>query len=201
MVGSDAGQDARVRPTTPAPTSQERLERAAELLEDGAILRVLTPEGNATKLVIRQARSEARKLRVIESIDRAVARLAEPPFADAIVCITGDHATPPSPEVIHSGDPVPFAIAGPGVRADGVDSFGELNQRAGILGHIEGSDVMPVLLNAADRPLFAGSRPGVDPYAAGHPLAPHTLKVAESDRAPAPDHPSEIDSSASQEVT
>ena len=35
-------------------------------------------------------------------------------FADAIVCVTGDHATPTSPEVIHSGDPVPFLLAGPG---------------------------------------------------------------------------------------
>ncbi len=175
-----------------------RLERAAELLEEGATF--VFSHQKASDEAGHSKRREA-KLRVIESVDRAVARLAEPPFSDAIVCITGDHATPPSPEVIHSGDPVPFAIAGPGVRADGVDSFGELNQRAGILGHIEGSDVMPVLLNAADRPLFAGSRPGVDPYAAGHPLAPHTLKVAESDRAPAPDHPSEIDSSASQEVT
>jgi 2,3-bisphosphoglycerate-independent phosphoglycerate mutase len=88
----------------------------------------------------------------------------------AIVCITGDHATPASPDVIHSGDPVPLLVAGPGVRADGVTGFGELPFAAGILGQLRGPDLMPVLLNAADRPLFLGSRPtpfeGVDGYPA-----------------------------------
>jgi 2,3-bisphosphoglycerate-independent phosphoglycerate mutase len=86
------------------------------------------------------------------------------------VCITGDHATPASPDVIHSGDPVPLLVAGPGVRADGVTGFGELPFAAGILGQLRGPDLMPVLLNAADRPLFLGSRPtpfeGVDGYPA-----------------------------------
>jgi 2,3-bisphosphoglycerate-independent phosphoglycerate mutase len=72
--------------------------------------------------------------------------------------------------VIHSGDPVPLLVAGPGVRADGVKRFGELDFAAGILGQLRGADLMPVLLNAADRPLFLGSRPtpfdGTDGYPA-----------------------------------
>src|SRR5437762_3549008 len=36
----------------------------------------------------------------------------ENPYVDV------DHATPASPDVIHSGDSVPFVVAGPGVRAD-----------------------------------------------------------------------------------
>ena len=56
----------------------------------------------------------------------------------AIVAVTGDHATPTYPDVIHSGDPVPFVLAGPGVRADAVESFGELDCAAGILGHLRG---------------------------------------------------------------
>ena len=83
------------------------------------------------------------------------------------MCVTGDHATPTYPDVIHSGDPVPFVLNGPGVRADSVDAFGELDA-AGILGHLRGPDMMPVLLNAADWPLFLGSRPtpfaGADGY-------------------------------------
>ena len=96
-------------------------------------------------------------------------RLASCPTDRAIVCITGDHATPASPDVIHSGDPVPLLVAGPGVRADAVERFGELDFAAGILGQLRGPDLMPVLLNAADRPLFLGSRPTPFEGADGYP--------------------------------
>ena len=71
--------------------------------------------------------------------------------------------------MIHSGDPVPLLVVGPGVRADGVTSFGELPFAAGILGQLRGPDLMPVLLNAADRPLFLGSRPTPFEGADGYP--------------------------------
>ena len=107
------------------------------------------------------------KREAAELLDAAFTNL---PVDRAIVCVTGDHATPASPNVIHSGDPVPLVVAGPGVRADGVTSFGERDCAAGILGHLRGPDLMPVLLNAADRPLFLGSRPtpfrGADGYPA-----------------------------------
>ena len=93
---------------------------------------------------------------MIETLDSAFDDL---PTHAAIVCVTGDHATPAFPDVIHSGDPVPFVVAGPGVRADGVEVFGESTCAEGIFGHLRGPDMMPVLLNAADRPLFLGSRP------------------------------------------
>jgi 2,3-bisphosphoglycerate-independent phosphoglycerate mutase len=114
-----------------------------------------------------------RKQRAIEELD---GRLSALPTDRAIVCVTGDHATPASPDVIHSGDPVPLVVAGPGVRADGVTAFGELDCAAGILGQLCGPDLMPVLLNAADRPLFLGSRPtpvdGADGYPAEELLEP-----------------------------
>ena len=97
------------------------------------------------------------------------AALDDLPTDRAIVCITGDHATPASPDVIHSGDPVPLLLAGPGVRADAVQRFGELDFAAGILGQLRGPDLMPVLLNAADRPLFLGSRPTPVDGADGYP--------------------------------
>jgi 2,3-bisphosphoglycerate-independent phosphoglycerate mutase len=106
------------------------------------------------------------KQRRIEELDAELGRL---PVDRAIVAVTGDHATPASPEVIHSGDPVPFVLAGPGVRADAVREFGELSCAAGILGHLRGPDMMPVLLNAADRPLFLGSRPTPFEGADGYP--------------------------------
>jgi 2,3-bisphosphoglycerate-independent phosphoglycerate mutase len=106
------------------------------------------------------------KQAMIETLDTA---LGELPTDRAIVCLTGDHATPASPDVIHSGDPVPFVVAGPGVRADRVSEFGESTCAEGILGHLRGPDMMPVLLNAADRPLFLGSRPTPFDGADGYP--------------------------------
>jgi 2,3-bisphosphoglycerate-independent phosphoglycerate mutase len=107
------------------------------------------------------------KRAVIESLDGVLRERL--PIDRAVVCVTGDHATPASPEVIHSGDPVPFVVAGPGVRADNVRHFGELTCAAGILGQLRGPDMMPVLLNAADRPLFLGSRPTPFDGADGYP--------------------------------
>jgi 2,3-bisphosphoglycerate-independent phosphoglycerate mutase len=106
------------------------------------------------------------KQAMIETLDAALVGL---PTDRAIVCLTGDHATPASPDVIHSGDPVPFVVAGPGVRADRVGEFGESTCAEGILGHLRGPDMMPVLLNAADRPLFLGSRPTPFDGADGYP--------------------------------
>jgi 2,3-bisphosphoglycerate-independent phosphoglycerate mutase len=107
-----------------------------------------------------------KKQEMIETLDGALGDL---PTERAVVCLTGDHATPASPDVIHSGDPVPFVLAGPGVRADRVSQFGESTCAEGILGHLRGPDMMPVLLNAADRPLFLGSRPTPFDGADGYP--------------------------------
>jgi len=108
------------------------------------------------------------KQRAIEQLDGELAAISDL-ASRAVVCVTGDHATPASADVIHSGDPVPIVVAGPGVRADGVESFGELQSAAGILGPLRGPDLMPVLLNAADRPLFLGSRPSPVDGADGYP--------------------------------
>jgi 2,3-bisphosphoglycerate-independent phosphoglycerate mutase len=103
------------------------------------------------------------------TIERLDAAFTDLPADRAIVCVTGDHTTPASPNVIHSGDPVPLLVVGPGVRADRVCSFGELDCAEGILGQLRGPDLMPVLLNAADRPLFLGSRPTPFDGADGYP--------------------------------
>jgi 2,3-bisphosphoglycerate-independent phosphoglycerate mutase len=121
------------------------------------------------------------KRAMIETLDGVLGDL---PTDRAVVCVTGDHATPASPDVIHSGDPVPFVVAGPGVRADGVHSFGELDCAGGILGQLRGPDVMPVLLNAADRPLFLGSRPTPFPGADGYPALLEPFRVGPLDSDP-----------------
>jgi 2,3-bisphosphoglycerate-independent phosphoglycerate mutase len=108
----------------------------------------------------------SKKREAVELLDAAFTNL---PTDRAIVCVTGDHATPAYPDVIHSGEAVPFVMAGPGVRADRVREFGESTCADGILGHLRGPDMMPVLLNAADRPLFLGSRPTPFDGADGYP--------------------------------
>jgi 2,3-bisphosphoglycerate-independent phosphoglycerate mutase len=107
-----------------------------------------------------------KKRDAVRLLDEAFTNL---PIGRAVVCVTGDHATPAFPDVIHSGDPVPLVVAGPGVRADRVREFGESTCAEGILGHLRGPDMMPVLLNAADRPLFLGSRPTPFDGADGYP--------------------------------
>jgi 2,3-bisphosphoglycerate-independent phosphoglycerate mutase len=150
----------------PATDLRERIRLVRERLDAGDTFVFshlkATDEAGHTK-------DPAIKQRTIELLDGELGTLRVL-GSQAIVCVTGDHATPAYPDVIHSGDPVPIVVAGPGVRADPVDSFGELDCSRGILGHLRGPDLMPLLLNAADRPLFLGSRPtpfrGADGYPA-----------------------------------
>jgi 2,3-bisphosphoglycerate-independent phosphoglycerate mutase len=145
--------------------SELDLGLVADRLDDGGSFVYIhdkrVDEGGHTK-------DPLKKQSAIEELDgelEALAGLTE----RAVVCVTGDHATPASPAVIHSGDPVPLVVAGPGIRADEVTGFGELDCAAGILGQLRGPDLMPVLLNAADRPLFLGSRPTPVDGADGYP--------------------------------
>jgi 2,3-bisphosphoglycerate-independent phosphoglycerate mutase len=157
----------------PAAALRDRLDEARRALDGGATFVLChlkaTDEAGHTK-------DPRAKRETIERLDTAFRDLPER-LGDAIVCITGDHATPTSPEVIHSGDPVPFLLGGPGVRADRVERFGELDCGDGLLGRLGGGDVMPLLLNAADRPLFLGSRPTPVPGAAGVPAAVEPLPL------------------------
>jgi 2,3-bisphosphoglycerate-independent phosphoglycerate mutase len=164
-LASAVGLEPRYVPETddPAADLRARVTLAGELLADGESF--VFSHLKATDMAGHTKDPEVKK-RTIETLD---AELGSLPVDRAIVCVTGDHATPTYPEVIHSGDPVPFVLAGPGVRADDVQSFGELPCAAGILGQLRGPDMMPVLLNAADRPLFLGSRPTPFPGADGYP--------------------------------
>jgi 2,3-bisphosphoglycerate-independent phosphoglycerate mutase len=157
----------------PAADLRRRLDRIEERLGAGddfvfVHLKATDMAGHTKDPAVKQA--------TIEALDTELERL-HAVAERAIVAVTGDHATPTYPDVIHSGDPVPFVLNGPGVRADAVERFGELQAAAGILGHLRGEDVMPVLLNAADRPLFAGSRP--TPYAGadGYPSLLEPLRI------------------------
>jgi len=87
-----------------------------------------------------------RKIEAVKKFDRLVAYVAEQLGEDSLIVITGDHSTPVSVRD-HSGDPLPIAIAGAGVRTDGVREFGERAAAAGGLSRIRGADLMPILTN------------------------------------------------------
>jgi 2,3-bisphosphoglycerate-independent phosphoglycerate mutase len=164
-LGTAVGLDTREEPETDdaAADLRGRIELAHERLDAGdtfVFCHVKSADAAG------HTKDPNQKRAMIETLDGVVRDL---PVDRAIVCITGDHATPAFPDVIHSGDPVPFVVAGPGVRADRVSEFGESSCANGIFGHLRGPDMMPVLLNAADRPLFLGSRPTPFDGADGYP--------------------------------
>ena len=170
------GLSFRACPEHPEPAIglERRLAIAGQALADGATFvlchtKVLDEAGHT--------KEPRRRLAAIEALDRPLGSLGHPPFCDAAVMVTGDHATPAEPDVIHSGDPVPLVLVGPGVSADEVERFGEVACARGLLGHLRGGDVMPVLLNAANRSLFRGSRPSPVRHACGFPAAVRPLRA------------------------
>ena len=107
------------------------------------------------------AHSPSLKRDVIAAIDRGLASLWDRPrlLEDYVVAVTADHTTPSRGPMLHAGDAVPFALAGERVRTDRVAEFGERTAAGGGLGWLRARDVLPILLNAADRARFLGGRP------------------------------------------
>ena len=112
------------------------------------------------------------KQRAIAALDSALGPLVaeigdRPDRSNRLVVVTGDHATPSSGPLIHSGEAVPLLIVGgPNVLPDDVTEFSERAAIRGGLGHVRGRDVMPLLLNSIDRARLHGVRhePAARPY-------------------------------------
>lgn len=141
--------------TDPAGDMRARLETAVELLDGHDFVHVhvkATDEAAHTK----QPRF---KRDIIEAIDAGLAVLPQL-AARAVVAVTGDHASPSTGALLHSGDPTPFAVAAPGLRPDAVTAFGERAALAGEAGRLRADDVLPYLAGLANRPFFLGHRPG-----------------------------------------
>ncbi len=90
------------------------------------------------------------KIRVVERIDHMMGHLRAHLPADVVVAMTADHSTPCAIKD-HSGDPVPLTIFGDGARVDEVPHFDERSAAKGSLGRLRGQDLMPILLNQANR--------------------------------------------------
>jgi 2,3-bisphosphoglycerate-independent phosphoglycerate mutase len=139
----------------PAADMRARIAAAATLLESHDFVHVhvkATDEAAHTK-------RPAFKRDIIEATDAGLDGL----FAltgRAIVAVTGDHASPSTGSLLHSGDPTPFVVAGPGVRPDGVAAFAERSSLQGECGRLLASDILPFLAGLANRPYFLGHRPG-----------------------------------------
>ncbi len=90
------------------------------------------------------------KIKVIERMDVMMGHLKVHLPQDVVVAITADHSTPCGLKD-HSGDPVPVTVFGEGVRVDEVPHFDERSVARGSLGRLCGRDLMPILLNQANR--------------------------------------------------
>jgi 2,3-bisphosphoglycerate-independent phosphoglycerate mutase len=90
------------------------------------------------------------KVRTVERIDAMMAVLKADLPPSVVLAATADHSTPVALKD-HSGDPVPVAVFGEGVRVDDVIRFDELSAVRGGLGRILGKDLVPILLNVSNR--------------------------------------------------
>ena len=87
------------------------------------------------------------KVRMIEKIDALIGYVLKNADEDElIIAVTADHTTPLAVRN-HTGDPVPLAIMGPGVRPDPVQKYSEIDCAMGGLGRTRGLDLMPTLMN------------------------------------------------------
>ena len=86
------------------------------------------------------------KVEMIQRMDEMVGNLLGNLPADTQFVLTADHSTPCSVKD-HSGDPVPIAFWGPGVRTDACAKFDERSVVAGGVHRIRGIDVMHIITN------------------------------------------------------
>ncbi|UCE39682.1 MAG: 2,3-bisphosphoglycerate-independent phosphoglycerate mutase [Thermoplasmata archaeon] len=96
-----------------------------------------------------------KKVETIERLDEMLGYVKDN-ISNTCVAVTADHSTPVSVRN-HSGDPVPLAIVGPGVRVDDVTSYDEISMAKGDLGRIRGKDLLPILLDIVNKSEMYGA--------------------------------------------
>lgn len=100
------------------------------------------------------------KAKALEAIDRSLDPLVRMVRGDSdfLLVITGDHGTPSSGSMLHSGDSNPILFAGRNVLRDDVSHFTERDAARGGMGRLRGLDVMNITLNLTDRANLHGVR-------------------------------------------
>lgn len=145
------------RKADPEKEVAEKVAAATELLRSGIeFVHVHTKAADEAA----HTHSPSHKRDVIEAMDRGLADLWRNPdlLTQTVLAVTADHATPSQGPMLHSGDSVPLAVVAPTVRPDRVTAFGERDALGGGLGQLQARDILPLLLNAADRARFLGGR-------------------------------------------
>ncbi len=134
----------------------ERLALAGRALDSYDFIHVHTKEADEAA----HRKDPRGKKAVIEALDRGIGRVIEPLLEnpEVLVVVTADHSTPSGGALIHSGEPVPLAMVGGGVRRDGVQRFDEVSAAAGALGCVRGKEFIYMILNQLDRAKLAGIR-------------------------------------------
>ncbi len=156
---------------------QEKLQAADELFSQGYEFVHVHTKGPD---VAGHRKDPFEKKHAIGEIDSALRPLLKriESGEDLLVVVTGDHATPSTGPLIHSGEAIPVLIAGgPNVLADNVDAFHERAVTQGGLGQVYGKDLMPILLNLTDRVRLHGIRHErqARPYWRWQPEEPFTI--------------------------
>jgi len=89
------------------------------------------------------------KMEAIAKVDRAAGHLLNTLDWDStVLMVSADHCTPVT-AMDHTGDAIPVAFYGHGVRPDAVESFGERPFAAGSVHRIHGLDIMNIMGNYA----------------------------------------------------
>jgi 2,3-bisphosphoglycerate-independent phosphoglycerate mutase len=87
------------------------------------------------------------KIETIEKFDGMLGYVVDHVDMDStFLAVTSDHTTSLATRN-HEGDPVPVAIAGPYVRRDDVNQFGERTCARGGLNRLRGIDLMPIMMS------------------------------------------------------
>ncbi|MCX7831619.1 MAG: hypothetical protein N2440_01815 [Actinobacteria bacterium] len=105
-----------------------------------------------------------KKAEVIEMIDKGLSEIFQTKILDTdhcVFCVVSDHPTPSEGNLIHSGEPTPLIIHSFNFGSDECKRFTEAETARGNLSKLHSSQLMPVLLNAADRIAYSGSRTSV----------------------------------------
>ncbi len=139
---------------SPWKTFKEGVKTAIELPHEFIWLHTKEPD-EAAHTKVPQRKKEA-----LEAIDAQLGPLVEAVKSeDLLLVVTGDHTTPSSGSMIHSGEAVPIMFIGGPVRIDDVTDFGERSCAKGSL-RMSGSDLIPIVLNLTERAQFFNFRPG-----------------------------------------
>ncbi len=135
--GATGGRDTDM--ISKARTALRELERKDLVLMNVKAPDIVSHDGNARA-----------KVEIIERLDVMAGVLRDGRPEGTVIAFCADHCTPVS-RMDHSGDPVPLTIYSETSIKDGVRSYDEVSCASGALGRLRGRDLLPILLDKADR--------------------------------------------------